>query len=246
MIIELIQELIKNPSVYSTLIIIIGLLVFLIWKLLSRKYNLEDASFEETVNQRAKELINTLSSQVNKLDEKVDKLKTSLEQEHLDNVRLSMLNAIILSNKMIIKGVPYWIFSYPDNKAVFISVEYGELFLNMGDTITDFINHYNSFIHNTTASNEYDDNNRKAVENGVWFGFETIIKDGVDISDNYLIIKFPLKDISNKVIMTMGFAIDLQGKDTKLYLKQFIETYNKTIQENYKFIINNNETDTTQ
>ena len=246
MIIELLNELIKNPSIYTILIVIIGILLFLIWKLLSRRFNLETASFEDTVNERAKELINNLSAQVKSLDDKVEKLKISLEQEHLDNIRLSMLNAMILSNKMIIKGIPYWIFSYPDNKAIFISVEYGDLFLNTKNSITDYISYYNSYIHNTSNSTEHNSNNSKAAKNGIWFGFETIIKDGVDISDNYLIIKFALKDISDNVIMTMGFAIDLQGKDTKLYLKQFIETFQKTIQENYNNIINNNEINTTE
>lgn len=220
--IDLIKQVIDNPSLSSVLILLLIGAFYVIWQIVSRRLNLSNQSYDEVVNERAKELINNLSNRVNVLEITVTKLQTELTQEKEENLRLAMLNALILSSKTMIKGVPHWVFGYPDHKAIFISKEYS-IFLKNGVTISDYINEYNSKIWNSEIAKNYNKNNEKAAKKGFWFGFEEIIVDGVDMTYDFIIVKVALRDNYGKVDKVFGMALEIKSNKAKVYLKQLIE-----------------------
>jgi hypothetical protein len=237
--IEIAALFIKSPTLITLLIIIAIVSIIFIYKLLNRIFSLYEPTFEEVINARTKLLVDGLSERVEALEtnredqeQRIAVLHTSiaaLKEEnkglHDDNIKLTMINAILLSNNTMIKGVPYSVFSYPDHKALFLSVEYGNQFLKKDQSIAEYILKYNESVWNTQSAKEGSINNDKAAKGGVWLGFETIFKDGEDLTNDYLIIKFGLKDHNEVVTMIMRIALKITGDTASVYFKELINKY---------------------
>lgn len=219
---DLITQILEKPSLYSILIVLLAALLYAFWQVIKKQLNLSNQSYDEIINERAKDLVNSLSTRVNALEEVVERLKNELDKEKEENIRLAMLNALILSSKSMIKGLPHWVFSYPEHRCIYVSEEY-VIFLPKGVSVSEYVNEYNTKFWNSEVAAQYNKNNDKAAKNGFWFGFETIIVDDVDMTYDYIIVKIALRDSFHKVDKVLGLALEVSSKSAKHYLNQLIQ-----------------------
>lgn len=225
---DLAIEFFKNPTLFTFLLFLVIVLSFAFWQVIVKRLNLNNQSYDDVINERAKELVNKLSDRVDTLEKQtvnylvtIDELKERVKAEKEENLRLAMLNALIISSKMVIKGLPCWVFSYPDHKAIYVSEEY-KIFLKDGLSVADYVNEYNSKIWNSESAKVYNNNNEIAARLGYWIGYEPIIKDDIDLTYDFIVVKLGIKDGNGKVYKTFGMALQV-NEEVKYYLKKFVE-----------------------
>lgn len=230
--IELLEFLDTHRGIYWILLILLGSLGFILYKFMNRRYSLSSSTYEEIVNERSKEYMKNITNRLSELEKdqsillkQLMSVKEELYETKEENNKLIMINGVLLSNKTLLKDIPYWFFSYPDNKAVFVSSEYERLFLH-DKTANEYIRETNNFVWDDKTSNIYNENNKKAAENNVWIGYEPIVVNGKDLTNKYVVIKIAIKNNIGVVIMVMGMAIDIRSDYSEQFIDTFIEQYN--------------------
>lgn len=225
---ELLKQVLLSPSFSSIVILVIAALAYALWSIISKQLRLNNQTYDEVINERAKELMSYFSkkldeqqTQIRLLEEKINHLNEDLQAKRNENFRLAMLNTLIINSKSLIKGFPTWLFTYPDNKLIHVSSEY-KLFIKKGKSTIRYIDEYNESIYNSDTVKVCNQNNDKAATDNFWIGYEPLTANDIDYTYDFVILKVAIKNDLGIVDKIFCMALKV-SEESKLYIKNMFK-----------------------
>ena len=90
-------DIIQNLTFNGFLILLVLGLAYLIYNYIFKRLN--NQTYEDVVNERAKELINKLAERVDTLEQELKEVKLQLDKEREENIRIKILYETLLSKQ---------------------------------------------------------------------------------------------------------------------------------------------------
>lgn len=210
---------------------LIGVVTFLLMVATYAVYNLvlrkDSPDMAKVTTERMKLLLDEYKATTKEKSDLISDLQLDFqkvidENEELKS-RINRIKTSLINDSKVIEILSnyfaMWIIKMPSGLMQWVSNLYESYFLTPQNlSKEDYIFAHNKSIWGKEIASEYDLNNTHSIENGIWLGFQTIVVNGLDVSNNYLVVKIGDKGKG----MGVGFAIKMEKLEKKKELHKML------------------------